>query len=173
MARVSFSLSQVARAVWGYIGGAAGTTADRAVNTTFWNGTAVAAPDTAGYPKVTHKVGTGTGELSLTAGAVTVGTNADKTGYALTALSYSVQTSMQRATVTVPDTLTTGTATPSAVTLAKAKLANLGQTTADNLADARSRLVRIALTGVTTITATTNTNANGVQLTSYELSENP
>lgn len=35
---------------------------------TKWNGTAVATPATAGYPVVTHKVGTGTGELSLSSG---------------------------------------------------------------------------------------------------------
>lgn len=35
-----------------------------------WNGTAVATPDTAGYPKVTLKSGTGTGEVSLASGAV-------------------------------------------------------------------------------------------------------
>jgi hypothetical protein len=35
-----------------------------------WNGTAVATPDTAGYPKVTSKSGTGAGELSLSAGVV-------------------------------------------------------------------------------------------------------
>lgn len=36
----------------------------------YWNGSAVATPDTAGYPKVTIKSGTGTGEVSLTAGIV-------------------------------------------------------------------------------------------------------
>lgn len=50
-----------------------------------WTGTAVATPDTAGYPKVTVKAGTGTGEVSLASGAVTVGTNNDKTGYRLSA----------------------------------------------------------------------------------------
>lgn len=44
--------------------------ADQAVNVTKWNGSAVATPDTAGYPKVTIKSGTGTGELSLSSGAV-------------------------------------------------------------------------------------------------------
>lgn len=38
-----------------------------------WSGTTVATPDTAGYPKVTLKTGTGTGEISLTSGAVTAG----------------------------------------------------------------------------------------------------
>lgn len=37
-------------------------------NVAQWNGTAVATPDTAGYPKITIKSGTGTGELSLSSG---------------------------------------------------------------------------------------------------------
>lgn len=39
-------------------------------NVTQWNSTAIATPDTAGYPKVTIKSGTGTGELSLSSGVV-------------------------------------------------------------------------------------------------------
>lgn len=39
---------------------------------TQWLGTAVATPDTAGYPKVTIKSGTGTGEVSLSSGRVAV-----------------------------------------------------------------------------------------------------
>lgn len=42
------------------------------VDVTYWNGTAVASPDTAGYPKVTIKSGTGTGEVSLTSGVAAV-----------------------------------------------------------------------------------------------------
>jgi hypothetical protein len=37
---------------------------------TQWNGTAVATPDTAGYPKCTIKDGTGAGEIALTSGKV-------------------------------------------------------------------------------------------------------
>jgi hypothetical protein len=40
------------------------------VSVTQWTGTNVASPDTAGYPKVTHKTGTGTGELDITSGVV-------------------------------------------------------------------------------------------------------
>ena len=40
------------------------------VSVTQWSGTAVATPDTAGYPKVTIKSGTGTGEISLSSGRV-------------------------------------------------------------------------------------------------------
>lgn len=39
-------------------------------NVTWWNGSAVGAPDTAGYPKVTIKDGTGTGELDTLSGKV-------------------------------------------------------------------------------------------------------
>lgn len=39
-----------------------------AVDVTKWNGTAVATPDTAGFPKVTVKSGTGTGEVNLSGG---------------------------------------------------------------------------------------------------------
>ncbi|MDO8675544.1 MAG: hypothetical protein Q7K71_05445 [Candidatus Omnitrophota bacterium] len=56
-------------------------------DTVYWNGSAVATPDTAGYPKVTIKFGTGAGEVSLLSGAVTVGTNTDKTGYTVSTVS--------------------------------------------------------------------------------------
>lgn len=39
-----------------------------------WNGTSIATPDTAGYPKVTIKDGTGTGELDTASGKVSVAT---------------------------------------------------------------------------------------------------
>lgn len=39
-----------------------------------WNGTAVATPDTAGYPKVTIKDGTGDGEIDTAAGGVSLST---------------------------------------------------------------------------------------------------
>lgn len=45
---------------------------DMRVSVTHWNNTAVAAVDTAGYPKVTVKSGTGTGEVSLSSGLVAV-----------------------------------------------------------------------------------------------------
>jgi hypothetical protein len=45
------------------------------VNATHWAGTAMATPDTAGYPKVTLKTGTGTGEVSLSSGAVLIRTS--------------------------------------------------------------------------------------------------
>ncbi len=47
-------------------------------NTTKWNGTAVATPDTAGYVKVTIKAGTGTGEINLASGAVPTKGNVKK-----------------------------------------------------------------------------------------------
>lgn len=42
--------------------------ANLAANVAQWSGTNVASPDTAGYPKVTIKSGTGTGEVSLSSG---------------------------------------------------------------------------------------------------------
>jgi len=39
-----------------------------AANVTYWNGSAVLTPDTAGAPKVTIKSGTGTGEINLNSG---------------------------------------------------------------------------------------------------------
>lgn len=45
---------------------------DMRVSVTHWSNTAVAAVDTAGYPKVTVKSGTGTGEVSLSSGLVTL-----------------------------------------------------------------------------------------------------
>ncbi|MFN8563605.1 MAG: hypothetical protein U0703_18765 [Anaerolineae bacterium] len=53
---------------------------DIRANATYWNDTAVATPDTAGYPKVTVKDGTGAGEIDLTSGKVDVN---DKTGFGL------------------------------------------------------------------------------------------
>lgn len=48
---------------------------NRVSNVTKWSGTAVATPDTAGYPKVTLKSGSGTGEVSLTSGGVVLSTS--------------------------------------------------------------------------------------------------
>lgn len=51
-------------------------------NVTQWNGTNVATPDTAGYPKVTIKSGTGTGEIALTSGKVAIkGTGIDSASF--------------------------------------------------------------------------------------------
>lgn len=49
-------------------------------NVTAWNGTAIPGVDTAGYPKVTIKDGTGTGELDTTSGKVDIN---NKTGFSL------------------------------------------------------------------------------------------
>lgn len=45
------------------------------IDVTKWSGTTVATPDTAGYPKATIKSGTGTGEISLTSGGVSIKTS--------------------------------------------------------------------------------------------------
>ncbi len=51
---------------------AVASTGETTADVTKWNGTAVATPDTAGYPKTTVKSGTGTGEISLTSGIAAV-----------------------------------------------------------------------------------------------------
>lgn len=94
---------------------------DIKVSVTHWTGTAVASPDTAGYPKVTVKSGTGTGELSLSSGVVaadavklsgdtTAADNAesffDGTGYAGTNNVIPTVTTVTNA----PGTVRTGTA---------------------------------------------------------------
>jgi hypothetical protein len=67
-----------------------------------WNGSAVATPATAGYPVVTSKVGTGTGEFNLSTGNVTVCTCNDKSGYSLApSQSFSTTGSVGSVTGTV------------------------------------------------------------------------
>ncbi len=62
----------------------------------YWNASAVATPDTAGYPKVTLKAGSGTGELNLSSGNVTVGTNNDKSGYSLSGTLTTLDSTFER-----------------------------------------------------------------------------
>ncbi len=69
------------------------------VNTTHWNGTAVASPDTAGYVKATVKVGTGTGEINLSSGAVPVKGNVRK-NTALAAFPFMMTDSTNHAPAT-------------------------------------------------------------------------
>lgn len=53
-----------------YAASAPGYVANAPVSVAQWNGSNVATPDSAGHPKVTLKAGTGTGEVSLSSGAV-------------------------------------------------------------------------------------------------------
>ena len=138
---------------------------------TKWNGTAVGTPDTAGFPKVTIKAGTGTGELSLSSGAVTVGTNNDKTGYtaaptagsiaaasfAAAALAGQIIKSIQYGSITLSNAAS-NTATISSVDTAKAVLLFLGQRTA-GAANMQTTTAHLALTNSTTITATRESTA--------------
>lgn len=188
MARIPFSVHQIARAIWTYLGGAAGTTADRAVNTSFWNGTAVTAPntagtpvvdatrwlgttiaaaDTAGYPKVTIKNGSGTGEIALVSGKVDVN---DKTGFSLTAGSYVVRaSSVSRGLISITVTEgTTNTAGISSVTMTRAIEGFTGFDTNTNTV---VQATRIALTATNTVTATRNAAANNAaaSFTVFEL----
>lgn len=62
-------------------------------NVTQWLSTAVATPDTVGYPKVTIKDGTGTGEIDTTAGAVAHVVLADTTTTVTNAVTATVSNS--------------------------------------------------------------------------------
>ncbi len=165
--RIPFSQSSLARFIWNWASGAAGTTADRAVNTTYWNGTTVATPDTAGYPKVTSKTGTGTGEVLLSSGQVTVGTNNDKTGYGVSGVLKSVQYGQ----ITFGAGSASGTATITAVTTSKAVVIYLGYTEPDAGTQERSSFSTapwLTLTNATTVTATRSTglvNGAGANVT--------
>lgn len=76
-----------------------------AVDVTKWNGTAIAGVDTAGYPKVTVKDGTGTGEIDTASGKVTI-TAAD-----ITSIQTGLATSSSLAAVSAKtDSLTFTTA---------------------------------------------------------------
>lgn len=102
--------------------------------------------------------GTGTGQIALTAGAVTVGTNNDKTGYSLTAGSYSVRaSSTQSGTIFVSSALT-ATATVSSVTTTRADLGFLGFLT--NSSTLRNLFLHLVLTNATTVTATKETSTD-------------
>lgn len=85
--------------------------ADQAVNVTKWAGTTVATPDTAGYPKVTVKSGTGTGEISLSSGLVTSG------GGTMTVGGYTAGNTPLQSTTTV-DGLTISSALELMISLA-------------------------------------------------------
>lgn len=116
MARIPFSVNQIARAVWAYVGGAAGTVVDRAVNTTFWKGSAIATPATAGVPKVAIEAA---GDFAQAAADKVWATAARSltvtSGFSLAAGSYSIRaSSMQRgstASVTSPGDVTISSVT--------------------------------------------------------------
>lgn len=138
-------------------------------DTTHWNGTAVTTPDTAGSPKVTLTAGSGIGQILLTSGAVTVGTNNDKTGYSLTAGSYSVRaSSTQTGTITMAS-VTTNTATISSVTTTRATVSHNGLRTAvDTNQQSFSTMI---LTNATTVTVTREEQVSTTTVNGYTVSE--
>lgn len=97
------------------------TAAQLAGNVTQWSGSNVASPDTAGYPKVTVKGGAGTGEVLLASGAVTVGTNNDKTDYAL---SNAALTAIHNELLLLSDALNSPATTATTVELNGSNAAN-------------------------------------------------
>ena len=91
-----------------------------------------------------------------------------KTGFSLTAGSYSVRaSSAQTGTVTIINTATTGTAAITSVTTTRAYLIYGGfQTDTDNVTDA----TRIILTNATTVTATRYTSG-GASVVDFNVQE--
>lgn len=74
----------------------------RQVDVTQWNGTNVASPDTSGYPVVTIKDGTGSGEIATTSGAIdTVTTHTNEQGTDNALLAASAPTNWSDFSITV------------------------------------------------------------------------
>jgi hypothetical protein len=126
------------------------------LNTAQWSGTNVATPNVAGVPLVDTHYHRGSVENALISGRRDVNAQVvgDKTGYSLTAGSYSTRaSSTQRGTVTIAAADLTATAAISSVTTTRAHETYSGQLTS---ADAGEHLVqaRMDLTNATTITAT-------------------
>ena len=114
--------------------------------------------------------GTGTGQIALSSGAVTVGTNNDKTGYSLTAGSYVLHASNnQRASITITSPATSNTAIISSVTTTRARLAYLGDFT-NATTTGNDENTNVVLTNATTVTATRN-GTGGNTTTSFEVEE--
>lgn len=95
---------------------------------------------------------------------------ADKVYEALlsTTGSGSVIKSIQRGTVQITGTNTTGTATVTAVVMANSELREVGQTVSTGSAGS---LAYIVLTNTTTITATRASASSGTTTVSWELTE--
>lgn len=95
--------------------------------------------------------------MSLSRSQITAAVNNDKTGYSLTAGSYSTRaSSTQRGTVAISAALS-GTASISSVTLVRAIETWSGQSVnANDVSD----VSRVALTAVTTVTANVGTSSS-------------
>ena len=125
--RMLFSVQQIAQAVWNMVA-VANRTVGAAASVTGAVGsvTGNVGGNVAGsVGSVTGNVG---GNVAGSVGSVT--TVSDKTGYSLTAGSYSPIKSIQRGTIAITDsgssTTSTGTATITAVTVAKASIHIIG-----------------------------------------------
>lgn len=95
-------------------------------------------------------------QIPVASRTVSVTTNNDKTGYSLTAGSYSIRaSSTQSGTITISGG--TGTSSPSSVTTTRAVLDHLGTDT--GASDSTRLLGRVSLTGSTTVTGTANTDS--------------
>ena len=83
----------------------------------------------------------------------------------------TVVKSIQRGTITISASGTSGTATITAVDIAKSNLTMLGFATASTDSNPSTHNPRIALTNATTITATCTSAAGGAIIVSYEIVE--
>jgi len=100
-----------------------------------------------------------------------VGANNDKTGYSLTAGSYSVRaSSSQRAAFTISDTTSSQTSAVSSVTTTRAFLGWTGGSYNTTATDPQDYMGRITLTNATTVTGTRN-DVSGNLVLSFELQE--
>ena len=98
-------------------------------------------------------------------------TVSDKTGFSLTAGSYSVRaSSMQRGVIQVTSAFS-GTATVSSVTTTRAQCAQQGERYDTTGQDVYQQKCDLVLTNATTVTATRGGNDANSQRTSWEISE--
>ena len=124
--------------------------------------------------------GTGTGQISLSSGTVTVGTNndktgytastvSDKTGYSLTAGSYVIHASSNQRGTIIVNAATSNTGSISSVTTTRSLATYEGESGTNTvLPEVDSYLV---LTNSTTLTVTRQTAGAGAQTISYQVEE--
>lgn len=134
---------------------------------TQWTGTAVAAPDTAGFPKVTIKDGTGTGELQTASGVVdanVVQINASTVSVDnLQKSTLGVVTGVVGAASSTTSVVTSSLAPAAAVTdQFKGKIITFAEdTTTTNLRGQASDITASTSGGVLTVTALTTSPVSG------------
>jgi hypothetical protein len=160
MARLAFTLYSIANAIWSLIPLASRTVTPSGGSITSVTGSVGSVTGAVG--SVTGAVGSVTGAVGSVSAQVSVSSNSDKTGYSLTAGSYSIRkSSVQRGVISATSSSTTGTTggSLSAVTMANAPEHYLGHTSPS--ATGADSEFYIQLTSTSQVTATrTGTGAN-------------